>query len=68
MVDCLGPLTPEQMLENQSRRRIPREAMLEGMPYEQTYAWVLGDGRPLPEPVPYCLRTADAWAVGERTM
>lgn len=53
LVDCLGPLTKDQMLESEGRHRIPREDLLAGMPYKNTYAWVLAEARPLAEAVPY---------------
>src|SRR5687768_11678713 len=43
LVDCLGPLAQNQMLENERRHRVPRAELLEKMPYPKTFAWVLAE-------------------------
>lgn len=53
IVDCLGPLSPEQMRANMDKHQVPLQRIERGLGYPQTYAWVLADARPLAKPVPY---------------
>lgn len=53
VVDCVGPLTLEQLRQNADRHRIPLEGLEAGLPYDKTYAWVLADAKPLAQPIPY---------------
>lgn len=53
IVGCEGPLTPEQMLENQSLHMIDPARIRNGEVAKWTHAWVLRDVRPLARPVPY---------------
>src|SRR5687767_4132243 len=54
LVDCLGPLTQDEMLANVSKHRITKEALLQGkITYKQVFAWVLQNARRLDRPVPY---------------
>lgn len=52
LVDCVGPLTAEEFLENATKAGVrPGEAKLDW--YRRTYAWVLETPRILKRPVPY---------------
>lgn len=52
LVNCNGPLTPDEFRRNAKRARMrPSEATL-GY-YRQTYAWVVKNPRRLDKPVPY---------------
>ena len=48
-----GPLSPKDFLSHKQKHLTPDEDIQDGMPYEKTYAWVLGDVLELNEPVPY---------------
>src|SRR5687767_184742 len=52
ITDCLGPFTVEQLAANMDRHRVPPER-LNAIAYEHTYAWVIADAVPFPEPKPY---------------
>ena len=52
VVDCIGPLTHDQLRATAERHRIPLH-MLDRLPYPQTYAWVVGNPKPLATPIAY---------------
>ena len=52
LIDCIGPLSPEQYRKNARKAGMrPAEATL-GY-YKNTYAWVMSSPRYLKRPVPY---------------
>lgn len=53
IVDCVGPLTADQMLQNHERHRIDAARIRSGEVAKWKYAWVLANVRRLPESVPY---------------
>lgn len=53
IVDCLGPLSMDEMLASQDRHRVPPELLAEYCRPGQTYVWVIADARPLDPPIPY---------------
>ena len=53
IVDCVGPLSPDQMLQNHERHRIDPARIRSGEVAKWKYAWVLANVRRLPAPVPY---------------
>ena len=53
LVGCVGPLTSKEMEVNADRHRIPSERLAGTVPYERTFAWVIEEANPLPEPLPY---------------
>ena len=53
LADVLGPLTLSDMYENLLKHREPLNDLMNGLPYEKTFAWVLNNIQPLPQPIPY---------------
>jgi hypothetical protein len=53
VVDCIGPLTRRDLLENMDKHRMNRQDFARKMPYPNTYAWVIRNAKPLEKPVPY---------------
>lgn len=56
LVDCIGPLTVDQMnlSSNRKKHSIPLKVENEDeMPYPKTYAWVLDKVEKLKPPIPY---------------
>ena len=50
----LGPLTKNDLLKNYSKHRIPLSSIrANGLPYKNTYAWVLTDVVKINSPIPY---------------
>jgi hypothetical protein len=52
VVDCLGPLTPEQFRKNARKAGLIKSEAELGF-YNRTFAWVLANARYLEVPVPY---------------
>lgn len=52
VVDCIGPLTLEQLRASEERHRIPLH-LLDTLPYPKTFAWVIRDAKPLTTPIVY---------------
>jgi len=52
LVDCVGPLSLEQLRETTEKHHIPLNGLTE-LPYEKTYAWVLAEPTLLAKPIPY---------------
>jgi len=54
ITDVKGPFTSIKDFSLHSDKHLtPNEEIEDGLPYEETYAWVLSDVTPLYEPVPY---------------
>lgn len=53
VVDCIGPLTSEEMLANEDKHRVPEEMLSRYCRPDQTYAWVLADPQRLVTPIRY---------------
>lgn len=53
MVDCLGPLSLDQMRDNFEKHQVPTEMMDKYFKTDKTYAWVLAEPTPLERPIPY---------------
>lgn len=53
LVDVIGPLTLTEMFDNAVKHGESVESLMNGLPYEKTYAWVLRNARPFIEPIPY---------------
>jgi hypothetical protein len=53
LVGCGNPLSPEAMIANHDRHRIPDTMIRSGEVAKWNTPWVLADVRRLPEPVPY---------------
>ncbi|MFC3118893.1 hypothetical protein [Jhaorihella thermophila] len=53
LVDVLPPLSPDEMLANIDKHRIPAEMIRSGEVAKWNTPWVLADARRLPRPVPY---------------
>jgi hypothetical protein len=54
IVDCIGPLTIEQLIENSSAHLTPPDELrLLGLPYKKTFAWVLANPNRFEGPIPY---------------
>lgn len=53
IIDCIGPLSLPMMLRNVDRHGIPPAELRHGLPYKNTYAWVLRSARKMKRPVPY---------------
>lgn len=68
LVDCIGPLTEQEMLGNYQRHRIPSDRLKSGEIAKWRTAWVLEDVHRLPKPVPYTRASgAVAWvSLGEQ--
>jgi hypothetical protein len=52
VVDCIGPLSLEQLRANGDKHQIPMEMLVE-LPYPKTYAWVLSEVNPFRDPIVY---------------
>jgi hypothetical protein len=52
LVDCIGPLSLEQMHHTHDQHRIPLSD-LQKLPYEKTYAWVLANAKRFALPIAY---------------
>ena len=50
LVDCVGPLTIEQLQANLDKHQLPLESLSQP-PFPKTYAWVLSEPKPLAEPI-----------------
>lgn len=53
LVDCVGPLTTDQMLENQQHHQIDPSRIRSGEVAKWKHGWVLTNVRKLAAPVPY---------------
>jgi hypothetical protein len=53
LADCGNPLSPEAMVANHDRHRIPDAMIRSGEVARWNTPWILADIRRLPEPVPY---------------
>lgn len=53
LVDVIGPLSLDEMLDNLSRHCSPCDELTRGLPYPKTYAWILRNVRPLEKPLSY---------------
>jgi len=54
LVDCVGPLTIEDLIKNEEKHRINNERLLsKGLPYPKTYGWVIKNPQYFEEPIPY---------------
>ena len=52
--NVLGPLSIPELIENQSKHQIPNQEITNnGLPYQNTYAYVISNIIELEEPVPY---------------
>ena len=51
LVDCVGPLSPEDLRKHASKAGMTRRTA--DSSYKQTFAWVIKNARRLPKPVPY---------------
>ena len=54
LVDCLGPLSLDEMLKNVRKHRVDAARLKDnGMSYKTTHAWVLKNAQRLDDPIPY---------------
>ena len=53
IVDCIGPLSLTQMLANEEKHRVSETMLSTYCRPGQSYAWVLADASPFPQPIPY---------------
>lgn len=53
VVDCLGPLSKDQILASSDQHRIPAEKIDQYWEQGKTYSWVLAEPCPLQPPIPY---------------
>lgn len=53
LIDCVGPLTAEEMQKHKERHRVDNEVLGRGPLYPRTYAWVLTNVRVFQTPLPY---------------
>ena len=54
LVDCLGPLSLDEMLKNVRKHRVEAARLKEhGLSYNKTHAWVLNHAQRLGDPIPY---------------
>lgn len=53
LVDCVGPLSLAQMRSAVELHGMSLDDLLDGLPYKDTYAWVLQDANRLKSPMPY---------------
>lgn len=53
LVNVIGPISLRQMRMQFERHRVPLENLKGGLPYKNTYAWVMEDARRLKDPIPY---------------
>lgn len=60
IVDCIGPLTPEQLQANADKHQIPQESLTQ-LPVPKPYAWVLADVKSFAEPIPVINSRGGTW-------
>jgi hypothetical protein len=53
LVDVKGPLSITELRRHVRNHLIPLDWLSGGLPYQNTYAWVLRDAKALPQPLPY---------------
>ena len=53
LIDVEGPLSIANLRRNVSNHLVPLNNLKVGLPYQNTYAWVLRDAKVLRQPVPY---------------
>jgi len=53
LVDSIGPLTIRQFVSGRKKHLSSVLGLSIASPYENTFAWVLEDAKPLSEPIPY---------------
>ncbi len=52
LVDCLGPLSYQQLIDNVSQHRVPAED-IPHIAYKNTFAWILNNAKRFEKPIPY---------------
>lgn len=53
LVDCVGPLSLVDLQQEVDKHRIPKEQLINKLPYSRTFAWVLKDAKHFNQPIPY---------------
>ena len=54
LYDCIGPLSIQEMLDNENKHLIKQKYLLEeGMPYKKTYTWCMRNAKYYDEPIEY---------------
>jgi hypothetical protein len=53
IVDCIGPLTLKELLRTTRLHGIPLKELRVGLPYTQTFAWILRNAKRFEKPIPY---------------
>lgn len=53
LIDVIGPLTLPDLLNNIDKHCISEELLRKGLPYKNTFAWVMKNVRCIRKPIPY---------------
>jgi hypothetical protein len=53
LAEVLGPLAVSDMRDNISKHFEAQDSLLDALPYERTFAWVLRNAQRLPQPIRY---------------